>query len=376
MTEENPSPKPSLVSLGDVSAGRENNFDFLRFLFAAFVLFYHCYPIKYGLNAPNHGPFETLANVCGGIAVPFFFVISGFLVTRSWQGSPKLGGFLQKRALRIYPGFLVAALFCAVVVGPLGAADVSAYWHEFQPVKFTRWALVLVGPYIPTIFVHLPMATGVNGSFWTLRYEFYCYLFVAALGLLRVYRQPAVLAALFAVLFALRDVQMLTGRVIFPNHEVHLFGNLQYWSSLIVYFLAGMLFYLYRDRIPFSRVFFLICLGALLLSFLAGNHLDAALPLFGSYALFYVAFTRRLRLQHFARYGDFSYGLYLYAFPIQQLLVLYLGRHLTILTLFLCAFLITLCLAVMSWYLVEKPCLRRKHHSSRAASTRPELASG
>ncbi len=103
------------------------------------------------------------------------------------------------------------------------------------------------------------------------------------------------------------------------------------------------------------------------------QRIDIFLPICGSYILFYLAFTRRLRLQHFAKYGDFSYGLYLYAFPIQQLLVLYFGRHLNILTLFFSAFALAFCLAVMSWHLVEKPCLKFKRRSSRASSTRPEL---
>lgn len=214
------------VPFNSVSGGRDNNFDFLRFLLASFVLFYHCYPILYGLGVPSHGLWEIIADICGGIAVPFFFVISGFLVTRSWTSGPKLGDLLQKRILRIYPGFLAASLFCAVVVGPLGATDVYAYWHEFQLVKFARWALLLVGPYTPAVFVSLPMSTGVNGSFWTLRYEFYCYLLVAILGLLGLFRVRLALAATFTVLYALRLVQLLTGRVFSLSREVHLFGNL------------------------------------------------------------------------------------------------------------------------------------------------------
>ena len=317
---------------------------------------------------------ETIADVCGGIAVPFFFVLSGFLVTRSWASDPKLGDFLQKRVLRIYPGFLAASLFCAIIVGPLGAADSRAYWHEFQPVKFARWALLLVGPYIPTVFVSLPMSTGVNGSFWTLRYEFYCYLLVAALGLLGLFRVRLVLAAAFTVLYALRLVQLLTGRVFFPSREVHLFGNLASWSSLILYFLAGMLLYLYRDKVPYSRTLFLVCLGALVLCGLLPGGIALVLPVCGSYALLCLAFSRRLGMQRFARRGDFSYGLYLYAFPIQQLLVLYLGPHLGVPALFAAAFGLTLGVAVVSWHLIEKPCLRLKRRSSRAPDSRPEMA--
>lgn len=362
------------VTLAGVSEGRDNNFDFLRFLLAVFVLFYHCYPILYGLEAPHHGPAETVADICGGMAVPFFFVISGFLVTRSWLNDPRPFDFLQKRVLRIYPGFLAASLFCALIVGPLGAADAAAYWHQFQPVKFTRWALVLVGPYIPTIFVSLPMSTGVNGSFWTLRYEGYCYLFVLALGLLGLYRRRAALLTVFLILYALREMQTITGHIFFPNRELHLFGNIASWSSLILYFLAGMLLHLYRDVIPYSRPLCAACLGVLLLCGLGLGHWEVALPVCGSYVLLCLAFWRRLGLHRFARFGDFSYGLYLYAFPIQQLLVLYYGRHLTILTLFGAAFLLTLCVAIVSWYAVERPCLRLKRGSSRAQATRPEIA--
>ncbi len=360
------------VTLAEVSEGRDNNFDFLRFVLAVFVLFYHCYPILYGLNAPRHGWVERVADVCGGVAVPFFFVISGFLVTRSWLADPRPRDFLQKRVLRIYPGFLAASLFCALVVGPLGAADPAAYWHDFQPVKFARWALVLVGPYIPPIFVSLPMSTGVNGSFWTLRYEGYCYLLVLALGLAGLFRRRGALLVVFLVLYALRAAQTLTGRVFFPDREMHLFGNISSWSSLILYFLAGMLFFLYRDRVPYSRLLFLACLGALVLCAL--GHWEVGLPVCGSYLLLCLAFSRRLPFSRFARWGDFSYGLYLYAFPIQQLLVLYYGRQLTIPTLFLSAFLLTLCAAVLSWYAVERPCLRLKRRSSRAPATRPEIA--
>ena len=165
---------------------------------------------------PLHGLAETIAELCGGVAVPFFFVISGFLVTRSWLTDPRPGDFLQKRVLRIYPGFLAASLFCALVVGPLGPPMPPPTGTSFSR-EVCALGLVLVGPYIPTIFVSLPMSTGVNGSFWTLRYEGYCYLFVLALGLLGLYRRRGALLAVFLVLYVLRETQTLTGHIFLPG---------------------------------------------------------------------------------------------------------------------------------------------------------------
>ena len=118
-----------------------------------------------------------------------------------------------------------------------------------------------------------------------------------------------------------------------------------------------MMFYLYRDRIPTSLLLFGPALLLLLMTGRRSEWFNAALPVLGSYALFFFAFQPWIRLQRFARYGDFSYGMYLYAFPIQQLLILHFGAHLTPFRLLAAAFPLTLLCAVVSWHLVERPCL-------------------
>ena len=132
-----------------------------------------------------------------------------------------------------------------------------------------------------------------------------------------------------------------------------------------------MTFYLYRDVIPCSRALLLVCLAGAVASDLIGILLYT-LPLLGAYGLFYTAFSPRLRLQSFAKHGDFSYGLYLYAFPIQQLLVSRFRPVWNAETLTLAAFLLAGLCAVLSWHGVEKRWLRRKANPPRVLSSRDD----
>jgi len=343
-----------------MSEGRKNNFDFLRLLLATCVLWDHCFPLLYGLPHGPESAAQKIAGLMGDGAVDGFFVISGFLVAGSWVRYPHIGPYLKNRILRLYPAFIVASLFCAAIAGPMGAASATAYWHHFSPPKFVAYMLLLVGPYLPPTFLHLPLPGEVNGSFWTLRYEFECYLLVIALGLRGFFRSRAGTLTLWAALVLLLTEQILGHYPLLPDREFHLLGNPTRWLRLAAYFLAGTVFFLYRDRIPYSKTLAWLAFG---ITFLAGIHgvwFDPALALGGSYALLFIAFQPRLKLQNFARHGDFSYGVYLYAFPIQQMLVQQFGKALTPPRLFCLALPLTLLFAAGSWHLIEKPCLRLK----------------
>ncbi len=340
--------------------GRKNNFDFLRFVLAASVALLHSYVLLSGSDAQEPISRLTHGQASGGTAVPFFFAISGFLVTQSWQRSRSALSYLKKRVLRLYPAFIVVSLFCALVVGPLGADNVANYFRHLDPLRFVAYMLLLVGPYLPPIFLHLPLPNAVDGSFWTLRYEFECYLLIVLLGWAGAVSRRGWVAALFVAVFALFMVQTHTAHRFLPDREWHLLGNPAKWPGLLVYFVGGMALYLYRERIAYSRLAFAGCLGVLALCGFFGRGLNVVLPLAGVYALFYIAYSPRLRLQNFGRFGDFSYGVYLYSFPIQQLLIQYLGRGIAPLALFFLSLAITLCFAALSWRFVEKPCLRLK----------------
>jgi peptidoglycan/LPS O-acetylase OafA/YrhL len=350
-------------TFGTVNSGRLNNFDFLRFLLAALVILSHSYPLLWGNNER-----ELLSMLTGGqlsfgeLAVNGFFILSGFLIAQSWENSRTVSSYFKKRVLRIYPGYLATVLFCTLITGPFLAAPRAEYWEQLNPVTVTLKALNLdAHESWPKLYDHLPYPA-VNGSLWTIRYEFFCYIGVALLGFLGAFRYKIIAVLAFAVAVAL-----YVGRIYYdlkmPGSSLsHIYCYPGEWPRFATYYLAGMLFYLFQDRIVYSGWLALVCLMGLIAcaAFHTLQFLPLAFAFFGTYVFFYVAFLPTPCLQRFVRRGDFSYGLYLYAFPIQQMLVYSYRDLLTPLTLFLLAFPLTLLAAFLSWHLVEKPFMVRK----------------
>ena len=349
-------------NFGQVSEGRDNNFDFLRFFFATLVIFSHSFAMLYNGTWYAYDPLLhwTRGQVAfGGGAVDGFFLISGFLITKSWERSRGVGDFTKKRALRILPALAVVLVATVFVLGPLATSlPLASYFHSsraYAYFTFMGTRNLHLTDTLPGVFTHNPLADRVNGSLWTIRCEAICYIMVAVLGLLRCYRRPA--------LMLLASVAAVIVTAIGARHLASL-GEMEGSFHVLIYFLWGMTFYLYRDVIPFSRALLLASLVGMVVSDWIGV-LPYTLPLLGAYALFYTAFRPAFGLQGFAKRGDFSYGLYLYAFPVQQLLVHYFQPALNAYTLFAAAFVIAGLCSVLSWHGVEKRWLRRKATPAR-----------
>ena len=351
-----------MTKLSQVSAGRENNFDFLRFFLATCVIFSHAFNLLYdGDRWHEYDPLTYLTNgqfAFGGGAVEGFFLISGFLITQSWMRSKSGLDYAKKRVLRIVPALVVVLLVTTFVFGPIATnLKMASYFqnpHTYAYLGFLGAKSLHQTDRLPGVFAHNPTLFQVNGSLWTVRCEALCYLMVAVLGLLGLYR--------FRFLILLASVATLPVMV----HLTSRAGGNGDWAGafhVLVFFLWGMTFYFYRDVIPFSRAILGVALALLVAADLR-NDLQWTMPWAGGYVLFYAAFSPRLKMQHFARHGDFSYGLYLYAFPIQQILVEYFAKSFNAYTLALATFALTLGMAVLSWNLVEKRFLRLKRPSA------------
>jgi peptidoglycan/LPS O-acetylase OafA/YrhL len=347
-----------LVTFGDVYDPRRNNFDFLRFVLAALVLVSHAFSLT-----ARPDPIRVLSGSLdlGRLAVEAFFVLSGFLVAQSREHSATLAVFAAKRALRVLPALLAAVVFSAFVVGPLASPwplrdylGWSRPWLLFAGVFFHRYLP------LPGLFPGNPFPDHVNGSLWSLRYEILCYVLVAALGSLGSRAHRATLAGIFLA----ASVVTIAGPV-----EPVVFGGLRFWTPpLVACFTAGMLFWELRDRVPHHRGVALaaaLVLGGTVL----GRGTSAALPLAGGYLLLFTGFSPRLPLSGFGRRGDLSYGLYVYAYPVQQLAIHLAGGRLHPLIGCAVALPATLGLAALSWRFVEAPALARKPGARPAAAT-------
>jgi peptidoglycan/LPS O-acetylase OafA/YrhL len=352
---------PGRVALADVSQTRANNFDFFRFLFAALVIFSHSF---YLAGVSGAEPIDRLSHgqtSFGDISVDCFFLISGFLITKSWLNSKSVIDYLKRRVLRIYPGYVGAMLVTLFVFGMAGAANKTAYLHGIRPLHLL-WDLVqLHRPPDLLAFLHNPIPHELNGSLWTIAIEFQCYLGVIVLGWLGWLRRPNFVLALF-ICFLIVQTSLADNVPVLHRLALHLPLFVQFKLHLIVCFVAGMLMLLFASRIVYSSRLFLAAVGAVCISLFAGGWI-LCFPICGAYALFYAAFNPRLKAQNWGRRGDISYGTYLYAWPIQQLLIAWQGTPLNPYLLAVEAAALTFACAMVSWFSIEKPCLKLKGSS-------------
>jgi peptidoglycan/LPS O-acetylase OafA/YrhL len=333
---------------------RANGLNLLRLALASGVIVWHSFP----LTGHDIG-WLPLRQVASSICVDGFFAISGFLICGSWLSRPQLGAFLRARALRILPGFYTCLIVTALIIAP------GVLWLSGQPevalsdsLAYMRAnALLRVQAHdIGGTPVDVPYPHAWNGSLWTLWWEALCYLGVALLGLLRLLRIRAVVVGLFGFAW-LVSLAATAGLV---RNETIADG-----SRLGIMFLAGMLVRLFADRIPVGR-WMVVGAAALIVgsALLPDYRLLAALPL--AYLLIVGgAWIRSSRLRF---RNDISYGVYVYAFPVQQSLALFGLWRLGVPGFAVLSILVTAPFAIASWFGVEKPALRWKGRRASPAA--------
>src|SRR5262245_41927829 len=294
----------------------------------------------------------------GSLAVEAFFILSGFLITQSWDSDPDLRGFTIKRALRLVPALLAALVFGTLVIGPVTTvAPLAEYfsslgtWAHFGSVALHRYLAS------PLLFPDNPVPNQLNASLWSLRYEILCYGMVALLGSVGA-RWTVASALLLAAGVAGEALTSWTGAGA---------GVPATLARLVACFFGGSLLYALRRRVPFSPLLALAAVVALAAGALIGGF-RLLFPLAGTYLLLFLACWPALPLQDFGRRGDFSYGLYVFAYPIEQSIVQWAGPSISMPAFFVLAFVPTLTLAVLSWHFIEKPSLARKPRRASAAA--------
>ena len=339
--------------------GTHNNaFGFLRLLFASLVIVSHTPELVDG-NA-NREPLNTLFHsmTFGGFAVNGFFVISGFLITGSLLNSRSTGLYLLKRAVRIYPAFAIASLFCLLIVAPLsGGVFKHTIVHVVSAaaVHIVMLARPMMNEAFPGQHYNDPGAA-LDGAMWTIQYEFFCYLLIIVIAKLGILRRPLVVPVSSALLL-IGAALMPDGSFSWLRHSQLFPGPPAALPAMFGMFLAGAAFYLLRQHIRLTvagaAVATVGLTGALLLPPLSG----IGFALCGSYLIFAAArLGGSTWLGRINDRTDISYGLYLYAWPIEQLLI----RHVGTTSLLLYGSLTWIGAAAcgwISWTLIEKPAL-------------------
>ena len=319
-----------------------NNLDAVRLAAAVMVLYGHSFVF---LGQPE--PLFLSWLPLGPLGVFIFFTISGYLVSESWARDPNLLRFFQRRLLRIFPGLAVCILLTVLVLGPwLTTLPLKDYFANQHAWGYLQNIALHIVYYLPGVFEHNRVANAVNGSIWSLPVEFLMYIVVAVVGVLHGNRWTmlalAVASAATCVLWAQVTQEML---VVF---------NFDLRQAFIcgTYFWVGACFQKFELKrhltlsVAMLAMFAMLCLEprTQLLAWASWVLLPIVVLAFG--------FAHSPWLARLTSSGDYSYGIYIYAFPLQQSVV-YLWPQIGIGTYLLVCMAGTLVFAILSWHLVE-----------------------
>ncbi|MFG1189433.1 acyltransferase family protein [Xanthobacter flavus] len=340
---------------------RPSGFDFLRLILALSVLVPHAATIAQG-EAFGEEFFNGTFAPYFQLVLPAFFILSGFLVSGSMFRSKTLVMFAGLRFIRIYPALMVEVILSAFIIGPL--VTVLPLREYFTDPLFFRYLVNVTGHityWLPGVFVNNPKPLIVNWQLWTVPWELMCYVAISILIVIGVKRRRVlVFPALGLLLFYCIFVEVVRPAMAGAHPFVALVGHVS-GRELIVCFLLGVALFLYKDEIPWDWRLFV---AALLLAVLFTTYIPVGHYIgmfFAAYATIFLGLCNPKR-RAFVGLSDYSYGIYLYGYVIQQFIadVLPFSRVWYLNLLF--AVPLSILCGVMSWHFVEKPAIKLRTH--------------
>lgn len=363
------------IFVGPRESDRHNNINFIRFIAASAVIYGHMAHLM-GVNVPL---------LCGeeisSLAVKVFFVLSGYLITQSYFRDGHPFRYLVRRVFRIFPGLIFVVCVTTLLFGPL-LTVLSPYEYFTNPHTWDYLFNCLLRPRysLPGVFTDVPYPNAMNGSLWTLPVEFAMYL-IAPLCLIPLRKLKIEIPGLVVLSVGSSLLSLCNMAGVIDLSRVVWGTNIADGMVLVPYFFFGAL-----AIYPAINRHLNLQLSFVLLLILAAVQADA----YWKYEIFVLALLPYCALAwalakpaFFGRVfseNDFSYGIYLWAFPVQQTLIQVFGPHMMGLMAYsVFAFFCTLPFAIVSWFLVERPCSRvgkRLTSWSRAHEDRRNAESG
>ncbi len=346
----------------------ENRFDILRLMAAWGVLYFHTYPLlgsKQTDLITENWKYDSL----GGISVSVFFVISGYLVTNSIANSSGALDFLKKRALRIYPALIFVTLLSVFILGPLATSlPITDFFSEKITWNYLKNSIGYNIKYeLPGVFENNQMSA-VNGSLWSLNLEIKAYLGLLFLWLIPfgMNKKLIITCAFLSFVYFIRPVSEY-------GLNNRLFGLSYFSSKYFLMFAIGGLLSAYKDELggPVLRSF-----GTASLLLIFSLAFFDVRPLTSLMYHWFFAVACIWISKHWLflpiipnKIGDLSYGVYLFSFPIQQVLIQYGFQNKPVSVFIFASTVVTIAFALISWHFVEKPFLRSKVSSKPRVHT-------
>ena len=343
----------------NATVDHRNNLTALRWFAACLVLYGHAHAF---LGLPEVLFMQIVP--MGLLGVYIFFAISGYLVAQSWSRDPHVLRFMAKRALRIFPGLVVCTLLSVLVLGPLlTSLDANAYWQNEHTLGYLSNIALYISYHLPGVFANNAWPHAVNGSLWSLPVEFFMYLLLALIGLVGALVQAALnmqratawlvggMSLLFIALAALWALPTQEAMVVYRT-------DLRHIPMCGVYFMVGASLYCFQWEKHFTLSNVLLALVA----WLSLSHRTQWFAMASWLVLPFVVMAFGLAQHPWLvrmHTRDYSYGIYIYAFPVQQTVASF-WPQMPLPAYLLSTFVITVALAATSWHFVEKPALKYK----------------
>jgi peptidoglycan/LPS O-acetylase OafA/YrhL len=335
------------VSTNWLDRKRPNALNLFRLIFAIVVIFSHSWAFGKFEGEPLSWVLEDMGGAAGN-AVNGFFIISGFLIAGSWLSRKDADSYLRARVARIWPAFAVAFVFSAAIAALAAGEDGLKYLRSIPKQSWFVGIFTLDPVELERAlsFTNNPYPRTVNGPMWTIRIEFCCYMAVALVGVIGLFRRRwlAILFTAFAMSLAAYEASIL------PDIAW------QRWARFAAFFGAGAVLYLYREQIPKSGWIAGACV--LLICLTRFVSLYVTLPIAGTYLIFYLASVAPQWMKNIGAKNDISYGVYLYGGPLQQLYYSYAVKQFVPMNPWVCFAAVlpfSIGLGWLSWLYIEKP---------------------
>jgi peptidoglycan/LPS O-acetylase OafA/YrhL len=338
---------------------RGNNFDFLRLALAVLVV--RCHARLVGLDIPGTDDELFLG---GRSCVECFFVISGYLIFKSWESSPRLAAYAEKRARRIVPAYLFVILASALGLSLLSTLPLGEYFADYRVYKYMAVHAVFLGflqNTLPGTFVG-HVQEYVNGPLWTIKIEV---MFYAIVPLVAVLAHRINRIALFSAIYVTSIAWFLGFHEAAATYDRRMFEELakQLPGQMSFFIAGGAIHYFHAEFNRHCHKLFPVSVVLLMGHFSMG--LMPLYPAALAVAVIYLA-TRAPYLGNFGRFGDFSYGLYIYHYPILQILATVHAPEQPPWQIFTMGAMLALVASFLSWHLLEKPWLLKSSHYVQA----------